>query len=152
DRIGDRSRWWRFDHDPSGGFAGMDFEPRVATIDDFAEMHQWLSTAPESGFVRVLTAQRRHATGIDIVRGCTLATITAAGRDDQDLATPADWFGALADLFGLDLADVSPAERAALWTRTRAAHEAWLSEQGATDTQPAGRPASRGHDSVTELI
>lgn len=26
---------WRFDHDPAGNFAGMDFAPGPATVDDF---------------------------------------------------------------------------------------------------------------------
>lgn len=145
---------WRFDHDASGGFAGMDFEPRIATVDDFAPMHEWLSTAPESGFVRVLTAQRRHATGVDIVRGCTLTTITATGRGTRELTTAAEWFGVLADLFGLGLADVAAAERAALWSRTQAAHKAWLADQGAVSNaeNATGNPAACGHDSVTDLI
>jgi arylamine N-acetyltransferase len=145
---------WRFDHDPSGGFAGMDFEPGIATVDDFAPMHEWLSTAPESGFVRMLTAQRRHATGVDIVRGCTLTTFTATARHNRELTTATEWFSVLADLFGLDLADVPAPERAALWSRTRAAHDTWLAEQAAVSDaeQVIGDPAAGGHDSVTELI
>ena len=43
--------------------------------------------------------------------------------------TKAEWFGLLADVFGLTLADLGAPERDALWTRVRAAHEAWLSHR-----------------------
>jgi hypothetical protein len=42
-----------------------------------------------------------------------------------------DWYGALVDLFGLDLDDVEPERRAALWRRVREAHERWLATRTA---------------------
>jgi arylamine N-acetyltransferase len=47
--------------EPAGSFAGMDFRSEEAGVGDFLERHRWLSTAPESGFVRVACVQRRDA-------------------------------------------------------------------------------------------
>ena len=38
-----------------------DFAPEEATPRDFAVKHKFLSSAPESGFVKILTIQRRRA-------------------------------------------------------------------------------------------
>jgi N-hydroxyarylamine O-acetyltransferase len=117
---------WRFEHDRHGSFAGMDFRPQRATQDDFRARHMHLSTSPESGFVRTCSVQRRDAGGVDALTGCVLSRLDGDGRapvtvDDRD-----DWFAVLRDVFDLPLNDVDAAARAALWTRVRAAHEAWL--------------------------
>jgi N-hydroxyarylamine O-acetyltransferase len=117
---------WRFDHDATGSFAGMDFGPAEAVLGDFAAEHERLSTSPDSSFLRVLAIYRRDADGVDFLRGCVLARTDAAGRREKELETPGEWYAALADVFGLPLADVSSVERAALWARVRAAHDAWL--------------------------
>jgi N-hydroxyarylamine O-acetyltransferase len=116
---------WRFDHDPRGSFLGMDFRPGPASMDAFAETHQFLSTSPESGFVRALALIRRDATGCDTLRGLTL---TRLGESETRtvLDRPADWFAAVTDIFGIPLDDVTPAERDVLWRRLAEAHEEWL--------------------------
>ena len=60
--------------------------------------------------------------------GCRLL-VTATERRNRELDTAVDWFGSLTDVFGLDLADVGGTERAALWSRVRTAHDAWLATQ-----------------------
>lgn len=117
---------WRFEHDPAGGFAGMDFEPRVATPVDFAASHRWMSTSPQSGFVKAMCAMRRDAGGVDILRGLTLTRIDAAGTTTRELANRPDWYAALVDVFALPMHDVDAAQRDALWRRVRAAHDEWL--------------------------
>ncbi|GAB1694497.1 arylamine N-acetyltransferase family protein [Krasilnikovia sp. M28-CT-15] len=121
---------WRFEHDPRGSFLGMDFRPEAAGMSAFAARHAHLSTSPESGFVQVATVQRRDASGTDILRGLVLTRVgdkdTRTVLDDRS-----DYFAALADVFGLTLDDVTPPERDALWGRLGAAHERWLSRQGA---------------------
>jgi N-hydroxyarylamine O-acetyltransferase len=119
---------WRFDHDPAGSFAGLDFEPRLADVPDFQARHEYLSTSPESGFVRTCVVQRRDAGGVDSLRGCVLHRL---GSDvaPRVLDKPAEWFGALADIFGMPLADLSAAERDRLWRRVIGAHEAWLASR-----------------------
>jgi N-hydroxyarylamine O-acetyltransferase len=122
---------WRFEHDPAGSFAVMDFRASRATTGDFLARHEFLSTAPESGFVRACSVQRRDAGGVDSLTGCVLR------RDGHDpvaprtLETADDWFGALRDVFDLPLTDIDAGERAVLWTRVHAAHEAWLAATAA---------------------
>jgi len=117
---------WRFHHDPAGSFVGMDFEPRVANAADFRTAHERLSTSPDSGFVRWISAQRRDATGCDKLISCTLRRIEGTQTTERSLDTASDWFGALADVFGLPLDDVDAPGRAALYGRARAAQDEWL--------------------------
>ncbi|GAA2879670.1 arylamine N-acetyltransferase [Actinoplanes cyaneus] len=121
---------WRFDHDPAGSFLGMDFRGTATEMTAFQAQHQHLSTSPESGFVRVATAVRRDATGVDLVRTLVLTRIGADPRR-VELTTRNDYFTAMADVFGLTFTDVTAAERDALWSRLAAAHEQWLAGQPA---------------------
>jgi arylamine N-acetyltransferase len=115
---------WRFGHDASGSFAGMDFRSEPAGIRDFQERHRWLSTAPESGFVRVACVQRRDATGADVLRGLVLTRLPAG--ESREITSAADWYAVLADVFDLV---VPAADRAPLWHRVSAAHAAWLASR-----------------------
>ncbi len=121
---------WHLAHDPAGGFTGMAWRSAPAGMDAFAARHVELSTSPDSGFVKVLTAQRRDATGADILKGRTLKRV-GRRRSEATIATRAEWTDALGDLFGLDLGALDPPDRAALWQKVDAAHEAW---------DAAGRP------------
>ena len=47
---------WHLTHDPAGSFAGMSWRSAPVGMDAFAERHVWLSTSPDSGFVKVMTA------------------------------------------------------------------------------------------------
>lgn len=116
---------WRFEHDPRGSFAGMDFELAPARPDAFAERHRYLSTSPESAFVRTCAVMRRDATGIDTLLGCVLTRRVDGGLTTSEIDTAGDWYAVLAGTFRLSLADLDAADRAELWTRVRAAHDAW---------------------------
>ena len=123
---------WHLTHDALGGFAGMAWRAAPATMDDFAERHRWLSTSPDSGFVRVVTVQRRDADGVDILRGLVLTRVQdGEATAGPDLTERSEWFAALADVFGLRLDHLSADARAALWERTLAGHRSW---------EAAGRP------------
>jgi arylamine N-acetyltransferase len=97
-------------------------EPQAAEL---AAAHERLSTSPESGFVRTATFQRRRAGGLDVLRARTLSRVEGGATRARVLADEGEWFGALADVFGMDLADVDAAERRALWERVCAQHDAW---------------------------
>ena len=127
DGVGD----WHLTHDPSGSFSGMSWRSASVDMPAFADRHVWLSTSPDSGFVRVATAQRRDATGVDIMRGLVLTRVGEGAAPSDPMTERADWFSALADVFGLHLRGSSPAARDRLWERTLAAHETW---------EAAGRP------------
>jgi arylamine N-acetyltransferase len=101
-----------------------------ARQEDFAARHAWLTTSPESGFVRVGTAQRRDAEGADVLRGVVL---TRVGGDvpPVELTGRRQWFDALGDVFGLRLTGVPDAVLDRLWQRTLDGHRAW---------EAAGRP------------
>jgi N-hydroxyarylamine O-acetyltransferase len=112
---------WRFEHDPDGSFTGMDFRPTRASQDDFRARHEYLSSSPHSPFVRTLSVQRRDATGVDALTGLVLERLP--GGEAVTLDNEEAWFGALREVFGLELDDV---DRRALWRRVSAAHEEWL--------------------------
>jgi N-hydroxyarylamine O-acetyltransferase len=125
---------WRFDHDPTGSFTGMDFTPASAGPEDFAATHVRLSTAPDSPFVRTLAVQRRDASGVDMLRGRVLSRVegSAAGcatAREEELTTADSWHAALADVFGLTLEDVPAQRRRELWERVCRAHEAWTAQR-----------------------
>jgi arylamine N-acetyltransferase len=120
DGVGD----WHLTHDPLGSFTGMAWRSTPAEMAAFSERHAYLSTSPDSGFVRVLTVQRRDGTGVDILRGLTLKRIGASAIDTV-LRTKAEFLEALVDLFGLVIDDVDSDARDALWTKLHRAHVEW---------------------------
>lgn len=116
---------WRFDHDPGGAFAGLDFELAATDMSAFTAMHEQLSTSPTSGFVRVLTVQRRDAKGTDSLRGLVLSRV-GTWSDSITLDRADDFYAALADIFRLPLDDVGAKDRDTLWRKVHTAHERWL--------------------------
>jgi N-hydroxyarylamine O-acetyltransferase len=116
---------WRFRHDPTGGFVGMDFELREASVSDFEASHAHLSTSPDSPFVQFITAQRREATGVDRLISTTLRRVDAAGWTAREITSAAEWFAVLVDVFGQSLEDCDEAERLVLWRRARRAQDEW---------------------------
>jgi N-hydroxyarylamine O-acetyltransferase len=120
---------WRVVQEPAGAFIVADADTVAPDRRELEASHDLLSTSPDSGFVTTATAQRRDATGVDILRSCTLTRTEASGTSRSVIERPDDWFAALADVFGIELADVGPAERRTLWERVRAQHEAWTSKQ-----------------------
>ena len=127
DGVGD----WHLTHDPAGTFVGMSWRDAPATMDAFAERHAWLSTSPESGFVRTLVAQRRDATGVDIMRGLVLTRVGTGTAPTEPLTALDDWFAALADMFDLRFEANPPEQLDRFWAKALAAHIAW---------DDAGRP------------
>jgi arylamine N-acetyltransferase len=116
---------WRFEHDPRGSFRAMDFDPAPATMTDFAERHDYLSHSPESGFVRVFTAQRRDAGGVDVLRALTLSRLGGSAPPIV-LDSARSWYDVLAEVFGLTLDDLPTHEKDRLFRKVAAQHEAYV--------------------------
>ncbi len=133
DGVGD----WHLAHDPTGSFTGMSFRLEPVSINAFTERHAYLSTSPQSGFVRVITVQRRHATGADILRGLVLTRTGAEQRDERVLDQRRDWLGVINDLFGLRL-DAAPQALESLWAKVVAIHEARSPSTGGLLVRPPG--------------
>ncbi|MFD0568884.1 arylamine N-acetyltransferase [Kitasatospora gansuensis] len=130
---------WRFSHDPQGSFPGMDFRAEPAGQADFLARHEWLSTSPDSPFAGPSCVLRRDAEGTDALRGVVLVRTDTTGRTESELLEPTDWFTALADVFGLTLADLGRADRDRLWRKVHTAHLSWVaarSREAAQVTAP----------------
>ncbi len=121
---------WHLSHDPSGGFAGMSWSAAPARVGDFDEKHRWLSTSPESGFVKVAMAERRDATGVDVVRGLTPMRIGDGAFTGEPVTDRGAWFDLLADRFDLRFEQTSPEVLDRMWETVLAAHRRWVEEGG----------------------
>jgi hypothetical protein len=101
----------------------MSFRAAPTGMDAFVDRHRWLSTSPESGFVRVATAQARHADGVDIMRGCVLTLVRGGdGAAPTTFEHRDDWYAVLEGQLGLRL-DVGQEARERLWAKVAAEHE-----------------------------
>jgi N-hydroxyarylamine O-acetyltransferase len=116
---------WHLTHDPAGGFSGMSWTTAPARQADFEERHAWLSTSPESGFVQVAMAERRDATGVDVIRGLVLARIGTNAFTAEPLTSKQEWLDLLAGVFGLQFDASPPGARDKLWDTVLAAHRRW---------------------------
>jgi len=125
DEPEDRDGKWHLTHDPAGGFAGMSWKTTDAELDDFATKHHWLSTSPDSGFVQVAMAERRDATGVDVMRGLVLTRIGKDAGTREPLTERNEWYAALADVFDLRFDGSTPETLDHLWDRVLAGHRAW---------------------------
>jgi len=123
ERVG--ATGWHLTHDPEGGFSGMSWTTAPARQADFEERHAWLSTSPESGFVQVAMAERRDATGVDVIRGLVLARIGTNAFTAEPLTRKQGWFDLLADVFGLHFDGSPQGMRDKLWDTVLAAHRRW---------------------------
>lgn len=120
---------WQLVHDPGGGFDTMTWSLAPVTMDVFDERHEWLSTSPTSGFVRVAMAERRYATVVDVIRGLVRTQVGEGAGAEQIYPRRDEWFSVLADDFGLRF-DASPPEAIDyLWERVQASHRQWEARQ-----------------------
>jgi N-hydroxyarylamine O-acetyltransferase len=116
---------WRFRHDPSGAFRGMDFEDAVARQEQFEWGHVEMSTSPTSTFVVNVIASRRDATGVDKLVNQTLMRVEGPRTVGWTLSSPAEFFAALADVYGLTLDDLDAEDRERLWRDAQAGQAAY---------------------------
>lgn len=120
---------WHLLHDPAGSFTGMAWTTDAPDHELFASRHAWLSSSPDSVFVRTATAQRRDAEGSDIVRGLVVTRVGSGAHTGEPLTDRGAWFDALADLFGLTFEASTPGTTDRLWNRILATHRAWEASQ-----------------------
>jgi N-hydroxyarylamine O-acetyltransferase len=125
EEMGGGASGWHLRHDPTGGFTGMSWTMGDAELDAFAAQHEWLSTSPESGFVRVVMAERRDSTGVDVIRGLVLTRIGTGAVTHAPLTKRDDWFAVLADVFDLRFERSTPEALDRLWERVLAGHREW---------------------------
>lgn len=116
---------WHLAHGVHGAFVGMSFHAAPTEMDVFAERHAWLSTAPESNFVRLFVVQRRTSTTAEQLRWCRHTVVTADGPTTTVVDDRTSWLDLLADGFG-----IVPAEPDLLWEKAVRAHEEWAAAQG----------------------
>lgn len=127
ERVG--ATGWHLTHDPAGGFSGMSWTTAPARQADFEEKHAWLSTSPDSGVVQVPMAERRDATGVDVIRGLVLARVGTNAFTAEPLTSKQEWFDLLADVFGLHFDASPPGARDRLWDTVVDAHRQWEAQQ-----------------------
>lgn len=127
----DASGDWHLTHDPTGGFFGMGWTTAGAERGDFEERHRWLSTSPDSGFVQVAMAERRDASGVDVIRGLVRVRVGSEARTYEPIADRDEWFEALAELFDVRFDHSPPGTCDRLWDGVVERHRAW---------EAAGRP------------
>jgi arylamine N-acetyltransferase len=120
---------WTLMHDPAGGFRSMTWTTGEAVLSDFAAQHEWLSTSPESGFVRVPMAERRDVDGADVIRGLVLSRVGAGAFTREPITRKPEWFDVLADVFDLRFDAAPTGYREQLWDAVNKAHEAWTAAQ-----------------------
>jgi N-hydroxyarylamine O-acetyltransferase len=123
-------RTWQLTHDPAGGFRNMTWTTGPAAASDFIAQHEWLSTSPESGFVQVPMAERRDATGVDVIRGVVLARVGANASTAEPITRQSEWLEVLAEVFDLRFDATPPESRRRLWDRLLDAHRTWEAAQG----------------------
>ena len=129
---------WHLTHDPTGGFVGMQWTMAGASNYDFAAQHELLSTSPTSGFVQVAMAERRDATGVDVVRGLVPIRIGQGAHVGDAITDRAEWFALLAERFALDFQASPPGTEDRLWDRVCASIEF------------GKRPNREGHDGAIQ--
>jgi N-hydroxyarylamine O-acetyltransferase len=115
---------WRFVHHPGRGFAGMTWLAAPTGMDAFAGRHVHLSTSAESPFVRWLVLQRRHADGVDVLKGLSL-TRTAPTETSTTIDSRDELVDVLQDVFGVDIRSRAVADLDRLWNRLDSAAKAW---------------------------
>jgi len=116
---------WRLVHDEAGGFHAMSWEPGEVRRQDLEDRHRWLSTAEDSGFVRVPMAERRDGTGVDVVRGLLRLRIGEDAATSEPVTDRRAWFDLVADIVGIRFETSTPEALDRLWARALAAHRQW---------------------------
>lgn len=112
---------------------------------DFLAQHDWLSTSPESGLEQVPMAERRDASGVDVIRGVVLARVGANAFTAEPITRQSEWFDVLADVFDLRFDATRPSRADAYGTRS-STHTERGRQPSFGDATPASLGATRRAD------
>jgi arylamine N-acetyltransferase len=118
---------WHLTHDEHGSFAGMTFSASPTEMETFVYRHRWLSTSPESAFVRNLVLQRRDPGSVVVLRNLILRR-TGAGACDLIISSSDELFDVLGKAFGIDAGPIGAQARATIWNRASTAHAEWVAQ------------------------
>jgi N-hydroxyarylamine O-acetyltransferase len=112
---------WRIDYDERESCQGVDFADVAASREEYAALYQRQSEGQWSAFLRYGWVKRHHADGYDELLGCFRRSVRADGQTSSEVSTAEEFFTILRETFGLTLADLTAAERDALWEKVRGA-------------------------------
>jgi N-hydroxyarylamine O-acetyltransferase len=132
---------WRLVNDARAGYVGVDVSPAaVADRVEFLPAHRWLSTNPDSPWVKRLVVKNRDAVGSTALQGLVLTRLAEGGPRPRLVDHRAEWFDALADIFGERLVAYGADGRAALWDKVLRGHDEWMraSLRSGADADPRG--------------
>lgn len=131
---------WRLVNDTRASYVGADFSPTpVPARAEFLDAHRRLSTDPDSPWVNRLVVTNRDALGSSAMQGLVLTRLADGVPRSQVVDRRAEWFDALADIFGERLLAYGVEGRAALWDKVLRRHEEWMRE-----STGSGAGAGRG--------
>jgi N-hydroxyarylamine O-acetyltransferase len=111
--------WWRFHNQPLGGAKSFDFHLDSADEALLAEKCAFLQISQASPFVQNLVCQRHTESGLSILRGRVLKSVTPSGASERLLESERELLAVLGDVFALDVP-----EAATLWPKICARHAA----------------------------
>ncbi|MEM7017461.1 MAG: arylamine N-acetyltransferase [Pseudomonadota bacterium] len=112
--------FWRFHNHPYGGAKSFDFRYEPTDETSLMKQCQWLQSAPESMFVQNLVCQRFRPEHITVLKGRSLAKVSASGQTKTLLESVEAFEKTLSDKFNLSF-EREQIDR--LWTRVLARHE-----------------------------
>jgi N-hydroxyarylamine O-acetyltransferase len=123
-RLEQRGDSWRFHNHPGSTAASFDFYHRPADEGLFARNCNWLSTDPESPFMKALVCQRVIPQGYEFLVGRVATRFTTEGREERLIDSGEELVQSLSDRFGLNVPEVAD-----IWDKVLASHEAYLASK-----------------------
>jgi N-hydroxyarylamine O-acetyltransferase len=116
--------WWRLRNHLEGGAPSFDFNLAPAIEPLLALQCHRLQTAPESIFVQNALCFRHTASGLSVLRGRVLRSVTPAAVTERVLADADEFQATVEKTFGLNVPDA-----ASLWPAICARHDALFRER-----------------------
>lgn len=116
---------WRLTAVSAPAVTKVSMEAAPTALTRFQARHDHNRRSRDSTFARTVTAQRRHASGSDVLRGLVLTRIATGSSTTATFERRREWLAALDDIFGIRL-DVSVERIEMLWQTVGQSHDRWL--------------------------